>query len=56
MGENVCLTVVPLISGFIYGKWNKEERMRAVDSVYLGTASVAFILSLRLYRYYDTKT
>jgi hypothetical protein len=49
VAENICLAVVPVVSGIIYGQWNKEERMRAVDSVYLGAATIAFMLSLRIY-------
>jgi len=55
VAENICLAVVPLVSGIIYGEWNQEERMRAVDSVYLGAAAVAFMLSLRIYSHRGLK-
>lgn len=35
VAENLCLASVPMVSGLIYGEISDQERMKAVDGVYL---------------------
>jgi len=35
VGENFFLAGVPILTAFVYGDFDKERRMKAVDVIYL---------------------